>query len=66
MLGGEFSKISNFSVQWYDIHTMDFIFYDDKILLLFFMFRRRKIKPWDPRILGNDIFTKEETTFGSL
>ena len=30
------------------------------------MVGRRKIKPWDPRILGNDIFPKGTTTFVSL
>ena len=30
-----------FSVQWYDFHIMDFISYDDKILLLLLMFGRR-------------------------
>ena len=30
------------------------------------MFGRRQIKPWDLEILGNKIFPKGGTTFGSL
>ena len=30
------------------------------------MFGRMKIRPWDPSILWNDNFPKEERTFGSL
>ena len=53
-------------VWWYDFHILIFILYDDKILLLLLMFGRRKIKPWDLGILGNDIFPNRAATFGSL
>ena len=53
-------------VWWYDFHNLIFILYNDKILFCLLMARRRKIKPWDPSILGNDRFQKGQETFGSL
>ena len=53
-------------VWWYDFHNLIFILYNDKILLFILMGGRRKIKPWDPGILRNDIVQKVATKFGSL
>ena len=58
--------IDQFSMWWCDFHILIFIFYDDKILLLLLIFGRGEIIPWDPGIVWNDIFPKEEETFGSL
>ena len=44
----------------------EFILYNDKIVLFLLMGGRRKIKPWDPSILGDGRFTKGATVFGYL
>ena len=53
-------------VWWYDFHNLIFILYNDKILLFILMGGRRRIKPWDPGILRNDIVQKVAAKFGSL
>ena len=58
-------EIFQLSVWWYDFHIMILILYDDGILLLFLMIGRREMIPWDPGILGNDIFPKGAVVFGS-
>ena len=52
-------------VWWYDFHNLIFILYNDKILLFLPMGGRRQMIPWDPGILGNDIFQKGAVVFGS-
>ena len=51
---------------WYDFHILIFISYDDDFLLLFMMFGRVKIIPWELNIIWNDKFPNRETTFESL
>ena len=58
-------KSSQLSVWWYDFHIMILIFYDDGILLLLLMKGMEQKIPWDPSILGNDIFPKGAIVFGS-
>ena len=53
-------------MRWYYFHNLIFILYNDKILLFILMGRWRKIKPWDPNILRNDIVQKVGVKFGSL